>query len=105
MNKEKLDAACRQHAKDHYDLNGKVVEVILKNDFKQTVNYTSETWDDGVPVTKMFNRNDDITLYISKGTVLKGITYVGKVSESLIFEFYHNGTWYQEIGASYLFED
>lgn len=92
--------ACKQYAKDNADANGQAMELELPDDLNETVQYTSNLWPDGVPVTKMFERNRRVRLMIAKGTKLQGVTYTGRASGSEIFEFLWKGSWYRSFTLS-----
>lgn len=58
--------------------------------------YTSDVWADGTPVTKMFHRNEEITLSLKENDYIEGIIFNGYVSY-VVVDFYFRGTWYQVI--------
>jgi hypothetical protein len=105
MDKDKLITALARYARDNANIGGKVVEVTLKEDFNDYVQWSTSTWEDGVPVTKCFHRNPEIPLFVPSGTKLMGITYTGMVSHTLIFDFYYGSTWYSFVGAELLFDE
>lgn len=106
MDNDKLTTALEIYAqRDNSDRGGKVVELTLEKDFNEDVRWSSDKWhDDGTPVTKSFRRNPEIPLFVPRGTKLRGVTYLGRVSGQLVFDFYYGSTWYSLVGAESLFE-
>lgn len=97
-----IDTAIRSYAADLSRQWGTPAEVTLDRDRRVTVEWTSDMWEDGVPVTKMFRRNPDVTLRLSAGTKLRGVKYEGAVTGQDMFSFYLNGVWYSDAGAELL---
>jgi hypothetical protein len=92
-------AACEAYAKENEEKGGKAFDLILQKDLDLHVQWTSNTWDDGVPVTKMFRRNDTIQLSLDEGTRVRGVTYAGWSSGKPQCDFVLNGIWYSNDGA------
>jgi len=59
------------------------------------VDWTGETWEDGIPVTKGFERNNPVPLFLPAGITLKGVLYNGRASGMEIFEFPYGSCWYR----------
>lgn len=97
-----IEAAIRSYAADLSRQCGTPVEVTLDRERRVTVAWTSDIWEDGVPVTKMFRRNPDVTLRLPAGTKLRGVQYEGCATGQDMFSFYLNGVWYSDAGAELL---
>ena len=97
-----IEAAIRSYTADLSRQWGTPAEVTLDRDRHVTVEWTSDMWEDGVPVTKMFRRNPDVTLRLPAGTTLRGVLYEGAVTGQDMFSFYLNGVWYSDAGAELL---
>ena len=97
-----IDTAIRSYTADLSRQSGTPAEVTLDRDRHVTVEWTSDMWEDGVPVTKMFRRNPDVTLRLPSGTKLRGVKYKGAVTGQDMFSFYLNGVWYSDAGAELL---
>ena len=80
----------------------KQVVCTLDSDQHVTLQWTSDMWEDGVPVTKMFNRNPPVSLRLSRETILHGVLYEGFATSQDMFDFYLNGVWYSDEGAELL---
>ena len=88
-------AACEKYAQDNEDAGGQVMQVTLVDDVDLDCEYTKDSWEDGVPVTKGFSRNGSVGVFIPAGQVLMGVTYTGRASGCDIFEFRYGRTWYR----------
>lgn len=97
-----IEAAIRSYTSDLSQQRGTPVEVTLDRDRHVTLEWTSSMWDDGVPVTKMFRRNPDVSLRLPAGTKLRGVQYEGCITGQDMFDFYLNGVWYSDAGAELL---
>lgn len=94
LNEEQLECAVTSYLAENIRAHGKIVECVLEDDLDlRDVQFTSNMWDDGVPVTKMFDRNPTIDVSIPKGTHLKGVTYVGRATQAQMVDFYWAGMW------------
>lgn len=96
--------ALERYAQDNAQQGGRIVEVTVTEDMDLDVMWTDATWEDGVPVTKYFGRNPEISLHLPKGTVLKGVTYTGRSSGSTIFDFPYGKMWYSVAYAENVFD-
>lgn len=77
------------------DIRGSIiVEGIVSEDTYIDTKHTESTWEDGRPETKMFERNDEINLFLPKNTSIKGVQYVGRATGCTIFDFPYGRTWY-----------
>jgi hypothetical protein len=90
-----VESACKQYALDNEDAGGYVAKLTFEEDHRDFVKYTSDTWKDGVPVTKMFERNSEISLFIPAGTTVMGVVYTGRATGQELFEFVYGGVWYR----------
>ena len=81
---------------------GKAFDFVLDNDLDISVEWSSHRFDDGVPVRKMFGRNDDVQLFLEAGTRIRGVSYQGSSSRVPMADFYLNGVWYSSNGAEIL---
>jgi len=97
-----IEAAIRSYASDLSRQWGTPVEVTLDRDRHVTLEWTSDMWEDGVPVTKMFRRNPSVSLRLPAGTKLRGVQYEGCATGQDMFSFYLNGVWYSDAGAELL---
>jgi|SRR5579863_6467924 len=88
-------AACRAYAIENRDAGGVARSVVLTEDVDTHCEYTKSMWEDGVPETKMFERNGSIPLHIPAGATLHGVSYVGRASGHHIFEFVYGKAWYR----------
>lgn len=71
-----------------------LVEGTLQDAHDVDASWTTNVWDDGVPVTKMFHRNGEVPLHLPEGTKLKGVRYVGQASGCQMFDFVYGHSWY-----------
>lgn len=95
LSEDQLMKAAAKYADDNADAEGELVESVIGNDIDtQYIQYTSDMWEGGVPVTKMFNRNDEIPLFVPAGTKLVGVTYIGRASGCRLVDFYYGRAWY-----------
>lgn len=82
------------------DFENNEIKYVFKDRLKESINlscrYTSDIWDDGTPVTKMFHRNEEITLSLKENDYIEGIIFNGYVSY-VVVDFYFRETWYQVI--------
>lgn len=98
-------AACIAYAKENADAEGTVMTCTLDGDLDGSFKW-AHTWEDGVPVTKMFERCERAApVHIPDGTVLMGVQYRGRASGHEIFEFIWGQTWYRAfVGCGFLFD-
>ena len=94
-----IEAAIHSYAADLSRHRGTPVEVTLDRDRHVTLEWTSDMWEDGAPVTKMFRRNPGVKLRIPAGTKLRGVQYEGCATGQDMFDFYLFGVWYSDEGA------
>jgi len=94
-----VNKACAAYADENKRLNAVVFDLVMTEDYTGDFAWTSDKWTDGVPVTKMFDRNEPITLELDAGTRLRGIAYVGNATGSNIIDFVLNGVWYSDVGG------
>jgi hypothetical protein len=73
---------------------GEVVQGVLEVDYSAHLLWTENTWEDGVPVTKCFERSDEIPVFIPKGTTLTAVQYYGRATGCPMLDFYFNKVWY-----------
>jgi hypothetical protein len=82
------------------DFENNEIKSVFKDKLTKPINlscrYTSDVWADGTPVTKMFHRNEEITLSLKENDYIEGIIFNGYVSY-VVVDFYFRGTWYQVI--------
>lgn len=82
------------------DFENNEINSVFKDKLTKPINlscrYTSDVWADGTPVTKMFHRNEEITLSLKENDYIEGIIFNGYVSY-VVVDFYFRGTWYQVI--------
>jgi len=97
-----IEAAIRSYAADLSRQWGTPAEVTLDRDRHVTLEWTTNMWEDGVPVTKMFRRNPGVSLRLPVGTKLRGVQYEGAATGQDMFDFYLNGVWYSDAGAELL---
>lgn len=97
-----IEAAIRSYAADLSRQRGTPAEVTLDRDRHVVLKWSSDTWEDGVPVTKMFQRNPNVSLRLPAGTKLRGVQYEGCATGQDMFSFYLNGAWYSDTGAELL---
>lgn len=97
-----IEAAIRSYAADLSRQQGTPVEVTLDRDRHVTLRWTSDTWEDGAPVTKMFRRNPVVSLRLLAGTKIRGVQYEGYATGQGMFDFYLNGVWYSDAVAELL---
>lgn len=96
-------AAIRAYYEDlSREAPAKQVVCTLDHDRHVTLQWTSDMWEDGIPVTKKFNRNPPVSLRLSRGTILHGVLYEGLATSQDMFDFYLNGVWYSDEGAELL---
>jgi hypothetical protein len=88
-------AACRAYAAENQDAAGVAVSVVLTEDVDTHCSYTSSTWNDGRPESKMFERSGSVPLHIPAGAELFGVCYVGRATGANIFEFIYGQAWYR----------
>jgi hypothetical protein len=97
-----IEAAIHSYAEDLSRQWGTPAEVTLDRDRHVVLKWSSDTWEDGVPVTKMFHRNPNVSLRLPTGTKLRGVQYEGCATGQDMFDFYLNGVWYSNEGAELL---
>ena len=88
-------AACEKYAKDNSDVHGQVLTCHVVKEFNDEFEFTSNVWEVGIPVSKMFDRNEPVPLFVPAGTDLTGVAYVGRRSGADIFEFAYGQAWYR----------
>jgi hypothetical protein len=93
------EATFAKYAADNADAAGRVYEVTLTDDVDVEARISRSTWEDGVPVTKQFERNDPVDLHIPAGQKIKGVTYVGRASGCAVFDFPYGQAWYSCRGS------
>ena len=87
--------ACESYTKENLDASGQRAHAVLDEDCTAFLEYSSDVWEDGAPVAKMFERNDLLRVKLPCGVTLNGVIYYGRVSEHMIFEFVYNYVWYR----------
>lgn len=87
-------AACKAYAKENDDASGVALSVTLDHDVNARLEW-ADTWEDGVPETKLFERNSTAPLHIPSGTTLHGVAYVGRASGHTLFEFVYGEVWWR----------
>jgi hypothetical protein len=88
-------ATCKQYAIDLRDVGGCAITVTLDKDVNAELQFTHNVWPDGVPVSKMFDRNGDVSIHMMAGTVLHGVVYTGRRTHMDICEFWYVDAWYR----------
>lgn len=97
MPKFDVTAACLKYAKDNESHGGRAFDIVLSEDVSLgDVMWSADRWEDGVPVTKMFGRNEELDLELEAGTRLRGVTYrsYDDYPGKWMTDFYLNGLWY-----------
>jgi len=94
INRTNADAAVAKYAQDNEGAGERAVDFALKEDHQVEAMWTTQTWDDGVPVTKTFNRNPRQDRAFLAGTRIHGVTYIGRSSGCHVLDFHHEGVWY-----------
>lgn len=82
------------YASDNSDSGGCAMQLHLDADLSGWYEWASASAD-GVPFAKDFRRNESAMLHISKGTLLRGVYYIGRSSGQGIFEFCLNNAWFR----------
>ena len=78
------------------DVDGAVITGVPEADLKLHLNWTQNTWEDGIPVNKCFSRCEtELRVTIKKGVELSGAWYRGRSSGCHMFTFRINHTWYE----------
>ncbi len=78
------------------DFENNEIKSVFKDKLTKPINlscrYTSDVWADGTPVTKMFHRNEEITLSLKENDYIEGIIFKkdGKTpAEGVVLYVYH----------------
>jgi hypothetical protein len=75
--------------------------VTLPSDIDEEFKWTDQKWEDGVPVTKYFRRNEPEYLFLHGGYEISGVLSTIKkniedfVEEVDVFEFQYEHVWYR----------
>lgn len=75
--------------------------VTLPTDIDEEFKWTSQKWEDGVPVTKYFRRNEPRYLFLHMGYEISGVLFTVKqkiedfVEEVDVFVFQYEHVWYR----------
>lgn len=91
MSKETLREITQKYA---LSSQGTLVEGTLSSDLTIEAHWTDRTWEDGVPVTKNFERNESVTLKLDEGTTIVAAKYKGFATGCPVVDFRLNGIWY-----------
>lgn len=90
-----------KHFEDLKNSGAAIVECTLGEDVEVEAQYTRDTWEDGRPVTKMFGRNNPVTINLSAGETVKGVSYTSKKTGLEIFDFVYGACWYSVQGPDF----
>lgn len=93
------EATFTKYAADNEDACGRIHEVTLTEDVDVEACISRSMWEDGVPVTKQFERNDPVDLHIPAGQKIKGVAYVGRATGTPVFDFPYGQAWYSCRGS------
>lgn len=78
------------------DVYGSVVAGVVESDVKLELNWTQNTWEDGIPVNKYFSRCENpLRITLKKGMEIAGAHYYGRSSGCHMFTFRQDETWYE----------
>lgn len=92
---EEKIAACHKYAKENVNVEGTAVMLECDGDFDEQCEWAKAWLEDGVPVAKMFERNQAAPCYMSNGSTTYGVHYIGRHSGKLILEFIVGKTWFR----------
>jgi hypothetical protein len=85
-----LDIYCPDH--------GDVIKGVLDSDVEVNLNWTQNTWEDGVPVTKYISRCEDpLWVTLKGGTNFAGVHFAGFSTGCDVVSFRKDGTWYEAL--------
>jgi hypothetical protein len=86
-------AACKAYAQELHEQGAEVVTCTLDTNLDDEVPW-APTWGNGVPETKMFNRNDHAPVFVRAGETLTGVSFTGN-SGRMIFDFIRGSYWFR----------
>lgn len=94
-----LNISLEKYREENESQGGRIVEIRIRETMELKARWTTDTWEDGVPVTKMFHRNGMISVRLEVGTIIRGVAFCAWNNRHIaVLDFYYGGMWYSVKG-------